>query len=81
MVRCAGLRFGRGGHQPGHESAAPRNIVAELQAKQVIRMHQQPGYHRTATSPYLVPDADSILRTWLGHGWRHAVGESKSLVP
>lgn len=58
-----------------------QNIVAELQVKQVIRIHQQPGYHRTETSAYLVPDADGVLRTWFANGWRHALGKSKILVP
>lgn len=69
------------GRLTGLSKRGIQNIVSELQAKQVIRLHQQPGYHRTETSAYLVPDPDSILRTWFAHGWRHALGKSKTLVP
>lgn len=58
-----------------------QNIVAELQAKQVIRIHQQPGYHRTETSAYLVPDPEAVLHIWFANGRRHALGKSKLLVP
>jgi hypothetical protein len=57
-----------------------QNIIAELQAKQVIRIHQHPGYHRTETSAYLVPGPESVLHTWFANGWRNALGKSKTLV-
>lgn len=69
------------GRLTGLSKRGIQNIVAELQAKQVIRIHQQPGYHRTETSAYLVPDADSVVRAWFANGWRHALGKSKTLVP
>ena len=68
------------GRLTGLSKRGIQNIVAELQEKQVIRLHQQPGYHRTETSSYLVPDADAVLREWLSRGWRHALGKSKTLV-
>jgi len=68
------------GRLTGLSKRGIQNIVAELQAKQVIRIHQQPGYHRTETSAYLVPDPDSVLHTWFANGWRHALGKSKNLV-
>lgn len=68
------------GRLTGLSKRGIQNIVAELQAKLVIRIHQQPGYHRTETSAYLVPDTDSVLQTWFAHGWRHALGKSKTLV-
>jgi len=68
------------GRLTGLSKRGIQNIVAELQAKQVIRMHQQPGYHRTETSAYLIPDADAVLHTWFANGWRHALGKSKTLV-
>ncbi len=69
------------GRLTGLSKRGIQNIVGELQAKQVIRIHQQPGYHRTETSAYLVPDPDSVLRAWFANGWRHALGKSKILVP
>jgi hypothetical protein len=57
-----------------------QNIVAELQAKQVIRVNQKPGYHRTETTSYVVPDVETVLQTWLGNRWRYALGKSKVLV-
>ena len=83
---AANFRIYKGGYADlgrltGLSKRGIQNIVAELQAKQVIRIHRQPGYHRTETSAYFVPDADSILRTWFANGWRHALGKSKSLVP
>jgi len=68
------------GRLTGLSKRGIQNIVAELQAKQVIRIHQQPGYHRTETTAYLVPDPDSVLHTWFANGWRHALGKSKTLV-
>ncbi len=81
----ASFRIYKGGYADlgrltGLSKRGIQNIVAELQAKQVIRIHQQPGYHRSETSAYLVPDPDSVLHTWFGNGWRHALGKSKNLV-
>ena len=68
------------GRLTGLSKRGIQNIIAELQAKQVIRIHQQPGYHRTETTAYLVPDAESVLQAWFAQGWRHALGKSKTLV-
>jgi len=57
-----------------------QNIVAELQSKQVLRIHQRPGYHRTQTTAYAIPDAEDVLQIWAAHGWRNAVGKSKTLT-
>lgn len=83
---AAGARIYKGGYADlgrltGLSKRGIQNIVAELQQKQVIRIHQQPGYHRTETSAYMIPAPESVLRTWFGNGWRHAMGKSKTLVP
>jgi hypothetical protein len=57
-----------------------QNIIAELQSKQVLRIHQQPGYHRTQTTSYIVPDEETVLQIWAEHGWRNALGKSKTLI-
>jgi hypothetical protein len=57
-----------------------QNVVAELQEKQVIRLHQQPGYHRTQTSAYLIPESAEVLKMWFSLGWRYALGKSKTLT-
>jgi hypothetical protein len=57
-----------------------QNIIGELQTKQVIRVHQKPGYHRTETTSYLVPDADQVMKIWFTNGWRSALGKSKALI-
>jgi hypothetical protein len=57
-----------------------QNIVAELQTKLVLRVHQRPGYHRTQTTSYAVPDAENLLEIWAANGWRNAVGKSKTLT-
>ena len=56
-----------------------QNIVAELQNKQVLRVHQRPGYHRTQTTAYAVPGAEGVLQIWAANGWRNAIGKSKTL--
>ncbi len=56
-----------------------QNIVAELQSKKVITIHQAPGYHRTETSAYLIPDSARVLAIWHSNGWRFALGKSKTL--
>ena len=68
------------GRLTGLSKRGIQNIIAELQAKQVIRIHQQPGYHRTETTAYHVPDAAAVLQTWFAQGWRHALGKSKTLI-
>ena len=68
------------GRLTGLSKRGIQKIVAELHAKQIIRMHQKPGYHRTETSAYLVPDAATVLATWSSNGWRHALGKSKTLI-
>ena len=69
------------GRLTGLSKRGIQNIVAELQAKEVIRIHQQPGYHRTETSAYLVPEAGTVLQAWFSKGWRRALGKSKALIP
>ena len=68
------------GRLTGLSKRGIQNIVAELQAKQVITIHQQPGYHRTETSAYLVPEPAAVLRLWFSKGWRRALGKSKTLI-
>ena len=67
------------GRLTGLSKRGIQNIVAELQAKKALQLHQQPGYHRTETSAYLVPDPESLLHSWRANGWRHAYGKSKTL--
>ncbi len=68
------------GRLTGLSKRGIQNIIAELQAKQVIRIHQAPGYHRTETSAYLVPGPDQVLANWSTRGWRYALGKSKTLA-
>ena len=68
------------GRLTGLSKRGIQNIVAELQAKYVISIHQQPGYHRTETSAYLIPDAGAVLQVWFSKGWRRALGKSKTLI-
>jgi len=68
------------GRLTGLSKRGIQNIVAELQAKEVIRIHQQPGYHRTETSAYLVPDPEAVVQLWFEKGWRRALGKSKALI-
>jgi hypothetical protein len=68
------------GRLTGLSKRGIQNIVAELQAKEVISIHQQPGYHRTETSAYLVPDPAAVLQLWSSKGWRRALGKSKTLI-
>ena len=79
------LRIYRGGYADlgrltGLSKRGIQNIVGELQSKHVIRIHQKPGYHRTETSAYEVPDAQSVVGIWRSQGWRHALGKSKTLT-
>jgi hypothetical protein len=57
-----------------------QNVVAELRAKNVVRIHQAPGYHRSETSVYRVPPAAAVLNVWRAQGLRFAVGKSKILT-
>jgi hypothetical protein len=68
------------GRLTGLSKRGIQNIVADLQAKHVISIHQQPGYHRTETSAYLIPDMGTVLQLWFSKGWRRAVGKSKTLI-
>ncbi len=68
------------GRLTGLSKRGLQNIIAELQSKQVIRLHQQPGYHRTETSAYLVPPPEAVLAAWFAMGWRHALGKGKVLA-
>ena len=82
---AGGTRIYKGGYADlarltGLSKRGVQNVVAELQAKLVIRIHQQPGYRRTETSAYAVPDSDGVLRRWFSQGWRHALGKSKVLT-
>ena len=82
---AGGARIYKGGYADlarltGLSKRGVQNVVAELQAKLVIRIHQQPGYRRTETSAYLVPDSGGVLRRWVSQGWRHALGKSKVLT-
>jgi len=69
------------GRLTGMSKRGIQNVVGDLQAKEVIRIHRKPGHHRTETSAYIVPDADRVVETWLSKGWRHAAGKSKVLTP
>lgn len=57
-----------------------QNVVAELQAKQALAIHQSPGYHRSQTTVYRVPPEDAVLEAWFARGWLYAVGKSKALA-
>ena len=69
------------GRLTGMSKRGIQNVVGELQAKEVIRIHRKPGHHRTETSAYIVPAAERVLDTWISKGWRHATGKSKVLTP
>jgi hypothetical protein len=81
-----GSRIYKGGYADlgrltGLSKRGLQNIISELQTKRVIQLHQQPGYHRTETSAYLVPPPGVVLEVWFSQGWRHALGKSKTLAP
>ncbi|GEM_PF-5013623 len=57
-----------------------QNVIAELQAKFVISLHQAPGYHRSETSVYEVPPEQQVLDGWFAQGLRYAAGKSKNLM-
>jgi hypothetical protein len=79
------VRIYRGGYADlcrltGLSKRGIQNIVAELQEKNVIEIHQAPGYHRTETSAYRVKSPASVVRHWHARGLRFALGKSKTLV-
>ena len=79
------VRIYRGGYADlrqltGLSKRGIQNIVGQLQSKHVIRIHQKPGYHRTETSAYEVPDTQTVVGIWRSYGWRQAVGKSKTLT-
>jgi hypothetical protein len=79
------VRIYRGGYADlkrltGLSKRGIQNVMGELQRKQVIRIHQKPGYHRTETSAYEVPDSAAVIEIWRSHGWRHSLGKSKTLT-
>ena len=81
-----GARIYKGGYADlvrltGLSKRGIQNIIAELQVKLVIRLHQQPGYHRTETSAYYLPDAGGVLAIWSEKGFRQAAGKGKTLIP
>ena len=69
------------GRLTGFSKRGLQNVIAELQSKHVIELHQHPGYHRTETSAYLVPDPAAVIARWISMGHRFAVGKSKALGP
>jgi hypothetical protein len=84
-IAVQSLRIYRGGYADlrrltGLSKRGIQNIIGELQSKQVIRIHQKPGYHRTETSAYEVPDAQTVIGIWSANGWRHSLGKSKVLT-
>lgn len=79
------MRLFRGGYVDlvrltGLSKRGIQNVIAELQAKSVISIHQAPGYHRSQTTVYDVPPEQTILDRWFGKGLRYASGKSKNLV-
>jgi carbonic anhydrase/acetyltransferase-like protein (isoleucine patch superfamily) len=79
------LRLFRGGYVDlvrltGLSKRGIQNVIAELQAKFVISIHQAPGYHRSQTTIYEVPAEQTILDRWFSKGLRYASGKSKNLV-
>ena len=79
------LRLFRGGYVDlvrltGLSKRGIQNVIAELQAKSVITIHQAPGYHRSQTTVYEVPAEQTILDRWFSKGLRYASGKSKNLV-
>ncbi len=80
-----GERLFRGGYADigrltGLSKRGIQNVIAELQEKSVIRLHQAPGHHRLQTSAYLVPNPEAVLVAWAAQGWRFAFGKSKRLT-
>jgi hypothetical protein len=79
------VRLFRGGYVDlvrltGLSKRGIQNVIAELQAKSVISIHQAPGYHRSQTTVYDVPPEQTVLDRWFAKGLRYASGKSKNLV-
>jgi hypothetical protein len=79
------VRLFRGGYVDlvrltGLSKRGIQNVIAELQAKSVISIHQAPGYHRSQTTVYDVPPEQIVLGRWFAKGLRYASGKSKNLV-
>lgn len=79
------VRLFRGGYVDlvrltGLSKRGIQNVIAELQAKSVISIHQAPGYHRSQTTVYDVPPEQAVLDRWFAKGFRYASGKSKNLV-
>ncbi len=79
------VRLFRGGYVDlvrltGLSKRGIQNVIAELQAKSVISIHQAPGYHRSQTTVYDVPHEQAVLDRWFAKGLRYASGKSKNLV-
>lgn len=80
-----GSRLYRGGYNDlrlltGLSKRGLQNVVAELQEKKALRLHQAPGYHRVQTSVYRVLGENQVLAEWRASGWRYALGKGKRLV-
>jgi len=80
-----GVRLFRGGYVDlvrltGLSKRGIQNVIADLQGKSVIGIHQAPGYHRSQTTIYEVPQEQLVLERWFAKGWRYASGKSKNLV-
>lgn len=80
-----GTRLFRGGYVDlvrltGLSKRGIQNVIAELQAKTVIGIHQAPGYHRSQTTVYEVPAEQMVIERWFAKGLRYASGKSKNLV-
>jgi hypothetical protein len=82
---ASGRRLFRGGYidlvrLTGLSKRGIQNVVAELQDKSVITLHQAPGYHRSQTSVYEVAPKQVVLERWFAQGLRYATGKSKRLL-
>jgi len=56
-----------------------QNVVAELQDKGPLSIHQAPGYHRTQFSVYEVLGEEQVLQLWRQRGYQYAFGKAKTL--
>ena len=57
-----------------------QNVVVDLQRKEVISVHQAPGYHRSQFSVYRVLAEDEVLALWRQRGYIYAIGKGKALA-
>jgi hypothetical protein len=85
LLSGQGSRLFRGGYidlvrLTGLSKRGVQNVVSELQAKFVITIHQQPGYHRSQSTIYEVASEELVLNKWRNQGLQYAVGKSKDLV-